>query len=39
MELLDGLNAAGRTLIVVTHEESVARHAKSVISLRDGRVV
>ena len=39
MALLDGLHAAGRTLIVVTHEESVARHAKSVISLLDGRVV
>jgi putative ABC transport system ATP-binding protein len=39
MALLDGLNDAGRTLIVVTHEESVARHAKSVISLLDGRVV
>jgi putative ABC transport system ATP-binding protein len=39
MALLDGLNDAGRTLIVVTHEESVARHAKSVISLLDGRAV
>lgn len=39
MALLDGLNDAGRTLIVVTHEDSVARHAKAVISLLDGRVV
>jgi putative ABC transport system ATP-binding protein len=39
MALLDGLNDAGRTLIVVTHEDSVARHAKSVISLLDGRAV
>ena len=39
MALLDDLNDAGRTLIVVTHEDSVARHAKSVISLLDGRVV
>ena len=39
MALLDNLHAAGRTLIVVTHEESVARHAKAVITLLDGRVV
>lgn len=39
MALLDDLNDAGRTLIVVTHEDSVARHAKAVISLLDGRVV
>jgi putative ABC transport system ATP-binding protein len=39
MALLDDLNDAGRTLIVVTHEDSVARHAKRVVALRDGRVV
>ncbi|UCH77704.1 MAG: ABC transporter ATP-binding protein [Candidatus Coatesbacteria bacterium] len=39
MELLDSLNAAGRTLVVVTHEDSVARHAKRVVLLHDGRVV
>jgi len=39
MALLDSLNEMGRTLIVVTHENSVARHAKHVITLRDGRIV
>lgn len=39
MALLDSLNEAGRTLVLVTHEESVASHAKSVITLRDGRLV
>jgi len=39
MGLLDSLNEMGRTLIVVTHEQSVARHAKHVITLRDGRIV
>jgi putative ABC transport system ATP-binding protein len=39
MALLDGLNETGRTLVVVTHEESVADHAKRVITLRDGRMV
>ncbi len=39
MELLDSLNEMGRTLVVVTHEDSVARHARRVVALRDGRVV
>jgi putative ABC transport system ATP-binding protein len=39
MALLDGLNAAGRTLVVVTHDDDVARHARRVVALRDGRVV
>ncbi|MGD8719104.1 MAG: ABC transporter ATP-binding protein [Candidatus Zixiibacteriota bacterium] len=39
MGLLDSLNDAGRTLVLVTHEESVARHAKEIITLRDGRLV
>jgi putative ABC transport system ATP-binding protein len=39
MALLDSLNEAGRTLVLVTHEGSVARHAKRVITLRDGRIV
>jgi putative ABC transport system ATP-binding protein len=39
MELLDGLNDAGRTIVIVTHEENVARHTKRVVALMDGRVV
>ncbi len=39
MQLLDELNEQGRTLIVVTHDDSVAQHAKRVITLRDGRIV
>jgi putative ABC transport system ATP-binding protein len=38
MQLLDSLNEMGRTLVVVTHEDSVARHAKRIITLRDGRL-
>jgi putative ABC transport system ATP-binding protein len=36
--IFDGLNRRGNTLLVVTHEEDVAAHAKRVIRLRDGRV-
>lgn len=39
MAFFDELNLQGRTLILVTHDESVAKHAKRVIHLRDGRIV
>jgi putative ABC transport system ATP-binding protein len=38
MEILAGLNAAGRTIVVITHEEEVAHRAKRVIHLVDGRI-
>ncbi len=37
-KLLDGLNAEGRTIILVTHNEALARRAPRLIRLRDGRV-
>lgn len=39
MELFVRLNAGGRTVVVVTHEPEVARYARRVIQIRDGRVV
>jgi putative ABC transport system ATP-binding protein len=39
MEILQRLNRAGRTIILVTHEQVIAEHARRVISLRDGRIV
>ncbi|TAM44581.1 MAG: ATP-binding cassette domain-containing protein [Gammaproteobacteria bacterium] len=36
MALLEDLNARGITVILVTHEEDVARHARRIIRLRDG---
>ncbi len=39
MKLLDELNAQGVTIIVVTHDESVASHAKRTIRLRDGKML
>jgi putative ABC transport system ATP-binding protein len=38
MALFDQLHREGQTIIVVTHESSVAAHAKRVIQMRDGRV-
>jgi putative ABC transport system ATP-binding protein len=39
LEVLDGVSAAGRTIVLITHENDVARHAKRVIRLVDGQVV
>ena len=39
MGLFGHLNAGGRTIIMVTHDEDVAGHARRIIRLRDGRIV
>ncbi len=39
MDVLDRLNAAGRTIVLITHEADVAAHAKRVIGVQDGRIV
>jgi putative ABC transport system ATP-binding protein len=39
MEMLGRLNDAGKTIIMVTHEEDIAAHAKRVIKMRDGLVI
>ncbi len=36
--LLDVLNREGRTIILVTHNESLARRARRMVRLRDGRI-
>ena len=38
MELLTGLNREGRTIIMVTHETSVARRARHQIVMQDGLI-
>jgi putative ABC transport system ATP-binding protein len=38
LDLLDGLNAAGKTIIMVTHEADVGARAKRIIRLKDGRI-
>jgi putative ABC transport system ATP-binding protein len=36
MALLENLYAEGNTIVVVTHEEEIAEHARRVVHLRDG---
>jgi len=38
MELFDEIHANGNTVIMVTHEEDVAAHAKRIIRLTDGMI-
>ena len=38
MRLFDSLAAEGNTIIVVTHDQAVAGHARRIIRLSDGRV-
>ena len=39
MAILTGLNKSGKTIIMVTHEEEVAKYAKRVIRMRDGDII
>jgi putative ABC transport system ATP-binding protein len=39
LDVLEGMNASGLTLIVVTHDPKVARRAGRVLVLADGRIV
>ena len=38
LELFDQLHREGQTIIMVTHEEHVARHAERIIRMKDGRI-
>jgi putative ABC transport system ATP-binding protein len=37
--LFQGLNDAGRTILLITHEPDVAEHARRIVALRDGRIL
>ncbi len=39
LHLFEDLHRRGQTIIMVTHEPDVARHAKRVIRMKDGRVL
>ena len=39
LDLFDELSSAGRTIVVITHEDEVAHRAKRILRMRDGLVV
>jgi putative ABC transport system ATP-binding protein len=39
MHLLVRLNDAGRTIVLITHEDDVASYATRVVRLDDGRII
>ncbi len=39
LALFDELNAAGRTIVIITHDQSVAARARRIITLADGRII
>ena len=38
MALFDELNGRGNTIVVVTHEEDIAAHARRIVRLKDGQI-
>jgi putative ABC transport system ATP-binding protein len=38
MKLLSALNDAGRTIVIITHEEEIAQFTKRVVRMRDGHI-
>lgn len=39
MDILENLYKKGSTIVVVTHDEDVARHAKRVVRIADGKII
>jgi putative ABC transport system ATP-binding protein len=39
MDLIGRLHEQGNTIVVVTHDEEVARRADRIVRMRDGRIV
>ncbi len=39
LDIFDAINAQGRTVIIITHEEEVARRARRQVTFRDGTIL
>lgn len=39
MELIQGINDEGKTILIVTHEEDIARMTKRIVNLKDGLII
>jgi putative ABC transport system ATP-binding protein len=38
MAILQKLNKEGRTIVLITHDQNIAEHAKRILTLRDGNI-
>ncbi|HRG88236.1 MAG TPA: macrolide ABC transporter ATP-binding protein, partial [Chitinophagales bacterium] len=38
MAIMEDISRRGNTVIIVTHEEDIARHARRIMRLRDGLI-
>jgi putative ABC transport system ATP-binding protein len=39
MEIFQKVNEEGHTIIMITHEQDIANHAKRIIVIRDGKII
>lgn len=39
MKLLNQLNGGGHTIVLITHDQNIARHSRRIITLKDGRLI
>lgn len=39
MDIFRDINEKGHTIVMITHEPDIARHAKRVITMRDGKII
>ncbi|MGL1889060.1 MAG: ATP-binding cassette domain-containing protein, partial [Reichenbachiella sp.] len=39
MELIQGINDEGKTILIVTHEEDIAKMCKRIVRLKDGVII
>jgi putative ABC transport system ATP-binding protein len=39
MEILSKMHKEGRTILMITHEPDLAKYAKRIIHLRDGKII
>ncbi len=39
MKIFEDLNDAGHTIVMITHEPDIARHATRIIMLKDGKII
>ena len=39
MDLIQGINDEGKTILVVTHEDDIAHMTKRIVNLKDGVII